>query len=63
MTADPRIEAVMNALAALAPDGDSPPHYAVKEALRVADLVDPARNTGDGWKLAWIRRRTDERDA
>lgn len=34
----------MDVLAALAPDGDSPPRYAVEEALQAADAVDPLRN-------------------
>lgn len=40
---DPRVEAAMDVLAALAPDGDSPPRFAVAEALQAADAVDPVR--------------------
>lgn len=53
---DSRVEAAMDVLAALAPDGDSPPRYAVEEALQAADRVDPVRAEDFGALVALCER-------
>lgn len=49
----------MDVLAALAPDGDSPPYYAVEEALQAADAVDPVRREDFAALVALCERIVD----